>query len=73
MFITLIVGLYTSRVILDSLGVEDFGIYNVVGGFVAMFSVLRAGLVSATQRFITFDLGNNDTKELKSKIGRAHV
>ena len=56
MFITLIVGLYTSRVILDSLGVEDFGIYNVVGGFVAMFSVLRAGLVSATQRFITFDL-----------------
>lgn len=66
MFITLIVGLYTSRVILDSLGVEDFGIYNVVGGFVAMFSVLRAGLVSATQRFITFDLGNNDTKELKS-------
>ena len=62
MFITLIVGLYTSRVILDSLGVEDFGIYNVVGGFVAMFSVLRAGLVSATQRFITFDLGNNDTK-----------
>lgn len=66
MFITLIVGLYTSRVILDSLGVEDFGIYNVVGGFVAVFSVLRAGLVSATQRFITFDLGNNDTKELKS-------
>lgn len=64
MFITLIVGLYTSRVILDSLGVEDFGIYNVVGGFVAMFNVVRAGLVSATQRFITFDLGKGNFREL---------
>lgn len=64
MSITLGVGLFTSRVILDALGVEDYGIYNVVGGFVVMFSVVRAGLVSATQRFITYDLGKGDLKEL---------
>lgn len=64
MFITLIVGLFTSRVILDNLGVEDYGIYNLVGGFVAMFNILRSGLVSATQRFITYDLGRGDITEL---------
>lgn len=64
MFITLIVGLFTSRVILDALGIEDYGIYNLVGGFVAMFNILRSGLVSATQRFITYDLGRGDLKEL---------
>lgn len=64
MFLTLIVGLFTSRVILDALGVEDYGIYNLVGGFVAMFNILRSGLVSATQRFITYDLGKGDIKEL---------
>ena len=64
MFITLIVGLFTSRVILDALGVEDYGIYNLVGGFVAMFNILRSGLVSATQRFITYDLGRGDITEL---------
>lgn len=65
MFITLIVGLYTSRVILDALGVEDYGIYNLVGGFVAMFSIIRSGLVSATQRFITYDLGKGDMNSLR--------
>lgn len=65
MIITLVVGLFTSRVILDSLGVQDYGIYNLVGGFVTMFNVFRAGLISATQRFITFDLGKGDMKELR--------
>ena len=60
----MLISLYTSRVILDSLGVEDYGIYNAVGGFVSMFSVFRAGLVSATQRFITYDLGKGDLNEL---------
>lgn len=64
MFVTLIVGLFTSRVILDALGIEDYGIYNLVAGFVAMFNILRSGLVSATQRFITYDLGRGDTSEL---------
>lgn len=65
MFITMLVGLFTSRVVLDVLGVEDFGIYNVVGGFVSMFAIVRAGLVSSTQRFLTFDLGKGDYEGLR--------
>lgn len=64
MFVTMLVGLYTSRVVLDALSVEDFGIYNVVGGFVSMFAIVRSGLVSSTQRFITFYLGKGDNREL---------
>ena len=64
MFVTMMVSLYTSRVILDSLGASDYGIYNVVGGFVMMFSIVKAGLVSATNRFIAFDLGKGDILEL---------
>ncbi|MCQ2193563.1 MAG: lipopolysaccharide biosynthesis protein [Paludibacteraceae bacterium] len=56
----MIIGLYTSRVTLQVLGVEDFGIYQVVGGVVAMFSILSSTLQSASQRFITFSLGAND-------------
>lgn len=65
MILMLLVGLYTSRVILDSLGVEDFGIYNLVGGFVSFFNIFRAGLLAATQRFISYDLGRGDKKELR--------
>ena len=63
--IMLLIGLYTSRVVLQVLGVEDFGIYNVVGGVVAMFSMLNAALSSASQRFITFALGKGDDNEIK--------
>lgn len=56
--------LYTSRVILNALGVEDYGIYNVVGGVVAMFSLLTGSLSNAISRFITFELGRGDTKKL---------
>ncbi|MBO5818952.1 MAG: lipopolysaccharide biosynthesis protein, partial [Bacteroidales bacterium] len=58
------VNLFTSRIILDVLGVEDFGIYNLIGGFVAMFAIVRSGLVSSTQRFLTYDLGKNDIVSL---------
>ena len=51
------VSIYTSRVILDILGVEDYGLYNVVGGFVSMFSVLSSTLTAASQRFIAYELG----------------
>jgi len=64
MLITMLVGLYTSRVVLKALGAEDFGIYNVVGGFVSMFAIVRSGLVSSTQRFVTYDLGTGDKAEL---------
>lgn len=65
MLLMMLINLYTSRVILNVLGVVDYGIYNVVGGFVSMFSVLRSGLVSATQRFITFELGRDDKNALQ--------
>lgn len=50
MLFTMAISLYTSRVVLATLGIEDFGIYNVVGGFVAMFSVISGAMTSATQR-----------------------
>ena len=56
----LLISLYTSRVTLEVLGVEDFGIYQIVGGVVSMFSMLSSTLASASQRFITFALGEND-------------
>ncbi len=65
MLLTMGVALYTSRVVLNALGVENFGIYNVVGGVVAMFSLISASLSSATSRFLTFELGKEDNKKLK--------
>lgn len=64
MIFMMIVSLYTSRVILNALGVEDFGIYNVVGGVVAMFSVISGSLTAAISRFITYELGNGDGTKL---------
>lgn len=57
MLIGMLVSLYTSRVILEALGVVDYGIYNVVGGFVAMFAIISTALSNATVRFLTFELG----------------
>lgn len=65
MFITLIVGLYTSRITLVALGVSDYGIYNVVGGFVTMFVFLNLAMVNSTQRYITYELGKGNIKNLE--------
>lgn len=64
MLFLMLVSLYTSRVILNALGVEDFGIYNVVGGVVAMFSVISSSLSAAISRFITYELGKGDQSKL---------
>lgn len=75
-FITMCISLYTSRIVLQELGVEDFGIYNVVGGFVGMFSLISATLTSSTQRFITFELGkkkDSHTQEIFSTAIIIHV
>ena len=64
MLLLLIVGLYTSRVVLKVLGVEDYGIYNVVGGFVMMFSLLSSSLNSSISRFLTFQLGRCNSDAL---------
>lgn len=65
MLFGMLVSLYTSRVVLQALGVEDYGIYNVVGGFVAMFSMISTSLSSSVSRFLTFELGRGDTGRLK--------
>lgn len=61
MLFGMLVSLYTSRVVLQALGVEDYGIYNVVGGVVAMFSMISTSLSSSVSRFLTFELGRGDT------------
>ena len=53
------VSLYTVRVVLAELGAEDYGIYNVVGGFVAMFSILSGNMASVINRFIMIEIGKN--------------
>lgn len=65
------VSLYTSRVVLNALGVEDFGIYNVVGGVVAMFTVLSGTLSAAISRFITYELGKKNQENLNKIFSSA--
>lgn len=64
MFLTMGISLYTTRVVLEILGVEDFGIYNVVGGIVFMMAFLTSSMSVATQRFISFELGKKDNIQL---------
>lgn len=59
MVFMLVISLYSTRVILDIIGVEDYGIYNVVGGFVSLFTFLNSSMASATQRFYNFEMGRN--------------
>jgi O-antigen/teichoic acid export membrane protein len=65
MLLTMLLSLYTVRVVWNALGVVDYGIYNVVGGIVVMFSFLSNTMASASQRFFAFDLGRNDIPKLK--------
>lgn len=65
MLLTMCISIYTSRVVLHVLGEVDFGIYNVVGGFVSMFAVISGAMTTATQRFLSFEIG-------KGSSGRVH-
>lgn len=65
MLFTMGVSLFTSRVVLQTLGVEDYGVYSVVGGIIAMFSFINGGMVSATQRYLTFEIGKGNLPQLK--------
>lgn len=60
MLLQMFIGLYTSRIILNALGVEDYGIYNVVGSVTTMLTFINSSMSNATMRFITFELGKND-------------
>lgn len=73
MFISMLVGLYTSRVVLATLGVEDYGIYGVVGGVVGMMGFLNASMSGATSRFLTFELGRGDKDRLAKTFSSALI
>lgn len=68
MFFIMTISLFTSRIILRVLGVEDFGIYNVVGGIVAMLGVFNSAMTVSTQRFLTYELGRGDNEKLKKNF-----
>jgi O-antigen/teichoic acid export membrane protein len=65
MLFIMAVQLYTSRVVLNTLGIVDYGIANVVGGIVTMFAFLNGAMVTSTQRYITFELGKGNLQRLK--------
>lgn len=64
MLLTMCVSLYTSRVVLNVLGVNDYGIYNVVGGIISMLSFFNTAMASASQRFISYELGRKNVSNL---------
>lgn len=70
---SIVITLYTSRVVLQTLGVSDYGIYNVVGGVVGMVSFLNAALTSASQRFISFELGRKNYGRLSDVFSTSVV
>ena len=59
------VSLYTSRIVLDVLGISDYGIYSVIGGFVAMFSVVSGSMSGAVIRFIVLEIGRKNEKKMR--------
>ena len=73
MVLVTIVGLYTSRVVLEALGVDDYGIYGVVGGIVGMASFLNSSMAGATSRFITCELGRGDHVKLRTIFSSALI
>ena len=70
MLVLMLIGFYTSRVVLGALGESDYGVYNVIGGVVAMFTVISGALNSAISRFITFELGKEDGNGEDNSISR---
>lgn len=66
MLFMMVIGLYTSRVILNALGVSDMGLMSVASSVITMFTFLNATLASGTQRFISFAIGENNAQKLKA-------
>jgi len=73
MFLTMGVSLYTSRVVLNALGVEDYGIYSVVGGVITLFAFFNSAMSSATQRFLAMDVGKKDWDGLRKTFNSALI
>ena len=66
MIVVMLVSLYTSRIVLNTLGISDYGIYNIVGGIVVVFSIVTNSMSLSTQRFITYALGKKDYERLRN-------
>ena len=64
MIVTLVITLFTSRIVLQALGFDDYGLYNVIGGVVTLFAFLRSSMSSSTQRFLAYEMGNGDKESL---------
>lgn len=73
MLLSVVVSLYTSRVVLEVLGVEDYGLYGLVGGVVSMFSFLNSTMAGATSRFLTFEMGKGDESRLKATFSSSLI
>lgn len=65
MIVIMLITLYSSRIILQALGISDYGLYNVVGGVVLLLAFLRSSLTSATQRFLSYEMGRKERNRLK--------
>ena len=73
MLLALVVGLYTSRVVLQTLGISDYGLYNVVGGIITLFTFINGTLATGTQRFMSFALGEQNFDKMKSVFSTTMV
>jgi O-antigen/teichoic acid export membrane protein len=73
MFLIMAISLYSSRLILDILGIEDFGLYNIVGGIVSLFGIINGALSSGSSRFITFELGRGDPILLRKTFSASFI
>ena len=73
MIVNMLIGLYTARVVLQTLGVVDYGIYGVIGGVLGMFSFFNASMSGATSRFLTFELGRGDKAKLEKTFSTAFI
>lgn len=71
MMLILVIGLYTSRVVLRTLGISDYGLYNVVGGVVTMFSFLNGTLSTSTQRYLNYEIGKGNIDKVKRVFSNA--
>lgn len=71
MLFTMVLGLYTSRLVLNTLGVTDYGIYNVVGGIITLLGFINNSMSSASSRFLTFELGTGNIERQKKVFGQS--
>ena len=67
------VSLYTVRVVLNTLGAEDYGVYNIVNSLIVMFTFLNTAMTSATQRFLNFSMGQNDTEQVRNIYSISYI